>query len=399
MATMAGAFLVFNSGSSSFKFSVFDGGVTDAYIYGQADQLNTPQARIRGAACGEEFNNVIANANHHSAIQHLITLLSKHGITEKTLAGAGHRVVHGGEQFSASALITPSVINAVEQCIPLAPLHNPASIDGIKLLQQAFPELSHIAVFDTAFHQTLPEHAYLYGLPYDLYEKHGIRRYGFHGTSYRYISEQAVPHKLTNGAHHHLLVAHLGNGCSACAISGGKSLDTTMGLTPLEGMVMGSRSGSVDPGLGQFLQHTLGWSQSKTYQTLNTQSGLLGVSGVSNCMRELLNAKPNAIGAQRAIALFCYRAASEILRISTALPQVDALIFTGGIGENAAPIREQIVNHLQVLNIALNPSANIQNGANTEGYIGQEGSIPVWVLPTNEERMIALDCKRIIQKG
>jgi acetate kinase len=312
----------------------------------------------------------------------------------------GHRVVHGGEKFRSSVLITDEVLRGIEDCIELAPLHNPANIKGILAAREIFGHaLPQAAVFDTAFHQTLPAHSYLYAIPYQFYRRHRIRRYGFHGTSHRYIAYRYrtinnIPREKVN-----IITLHLGNGCSVAAIKGGNSIDTSMGFTPLEGLVMGTRSGDIDPAILEFINAKEGLSMSEVETMLNKQSGLLGISGLTNDMRELL-AEAEESGDRRArlaIEIFCYRARKYIGSYLAAMNGADAVIFGGGIGENSPKIRAMICEGLSWLGIELDRERNEAMTGGREGVISKDSSrVKVWVIPTNEELLIARDTVRLI---
>ncbi len=312
----------------------------------------------------------------------------------------GHRVVHGGERFTHSVLITDEVLRGIEDCIDLAPLHNPANIKGINAAREVFGKgLPQVAVFDTAFHQTLPDYAYLYALPYQLYRRHRVRRYGFHGTSHRYVAYRYrqlknIPRDQTN-----IVTLHLGNGCSAAAIKAGNSIDTSMGLTPLEGLVMGTRSGDIDPAIIEFVEAKEGLSARETEALLNKQSGLLGVSGLTNDMRELLDeARENDDRRARlAIEIFCYRARKYIGSYLAAMDGADAVVFAGGIGENSAEVRAKICGGLGWLGLELDPGRNAEMVGGREGLITKDSSrLSAYVIPTNEELLIARDTVRVI---
>src|SRR5829696_6233738 len=315
----------------------------------------------------------------------------------------GHRVVHGGEHFTKSVLITDEVVRAIEDCIELAPLHNPANIQGIVAARTTFGvALPQVAVFDTAFHQTLPEQAFLYALPYQLYRRHRIRRYGFHGTSHRYVAYRyrklkGIPRDATN-----IITLHLGNGCSIAAIREGNSIDTSMGLTPLEGLVMGTRSGDLDASIVDLIATKEGLSSREVESLLNKQSGLLGISGLTDDMRELLAEahEHDDRRARLAIEIFCYRARKYIGSYLAAMNGAEAIVFTGGIGENAAEIRARIWDGLQWIGIELHEELNRSHTGGREGLISKEGSRPaVYVIPTNEELLIARDTVRCVSAG
>ncbi|MFN7930952.1 MAG: acetate kinase [Blastocatellia bacterium] len=317
------------------------------------------------------------------------------------IQAVGHRVVHGGERFVSSVLIDEQVLRGIEDCIDLAPLHNPANIKGILAVRELLgARLPQVAVFDTAFHQTLPEHAYLYALPYQLYRRHRVRRYGFHGTSHRYIAFRYRQLRKMPREEVNIITLHLGNGCSATAIKGGNSLDTSMGLTPLEGLMMGTRSGDVDPSLLDFIATKEGLSAREVESLLNKQSGLLGISGLTHDMRDLLdeahtNKDRRAI---LAIQLFCYRVQKYIGAYLAAMNGTDALIFAGGIGENSAEIRAQICAGLSWLGIRLDDERNNTMLGGREGIISTDDArLAVYVIPTDEELLIARDTVRAVE--
>ena len=312
----------------------------------------------------------------------------------------GHRVVHGGERFTRSALITDEVLRGIEDCIELAPLHNPANIQGIIAARTSLGmSLPQVAVFDTAFHQTLPEHAFLYALPYQLYRRHRIRRYGFHGTSHRYVAYRyrklrGIARDATN-----IITLHLGNGCSVAAIKGGDSLDTSMGFTPLEGLVMGTRSGDLDASIVDLIAVKEGLSTHEVETLLNKESGLLGISGLTDDMRELLAEahEHDDRRARLAIEIFCYRARKYIGSYLAAMNGTESIVFTGGIGENSAEIRAKICEDLNWLGVELDPELNSKHGAGKDGKIsGDSSRVSVYVIPTNEELLIARDTVRVV---
>ncbi len=312
----------------------------------------------------------------------------------------GHRVVHGGEQFTKSVLISDEVLRGIEDCIELAPLHNPANIQGIIAARAALGVgVPQVAVFDTAFHQTLPEHAFLYALPYQLYRRHRIRRYGFHGTSHRYVAYRYRKLKRITRDETNIITLHLGNGCSIAAIKGGNSLDTSMGFTPLEGLVMGTRSGDLDASIVDLISAKEGLSAREVETLLNKQSGLLGISGLTDDMRELLAEahEHDDRRARLAIEIFCYRARKYIGSYLAAMNGADAIVFTGGIGENAAEIRTKICADLTWLGVELDAELNSNHGAAKDGHISSEASrVSVYVIPTNEELLIARDTVRVV---
>lgn len=382
--------LVINCGSSSIKFALVDPEQAQFAISGLAERLGSADAVLHWQRDGIKHSQVIAGDDHRAALAHLLQRVQE--TTGGHLHGIGHRVVHGGEHFTRAQRLDDEVIAAIRAVAPLAPLHNPAGLLGIEAALALYPQLPQVAVFDTAFHQSLPEHAFRYAVPEQLYRDHGVRRYGFHGTSHRFVSVRAAELSGLPVEDSAWLVAHLGNGCSTCAVVNGQSRDTSMGLTPLEGLVMGTRSGDVDPNLHSHLSRTLGWSLAQIDRMLNHDSGLLGLSGLSNDMRSLEQARDEGhAGATLAIEVFCYRLAKSLAAMSCALPRLDGLIFTGGIGENSPLIRSKTVAHLSLLGLKLDETANDRCLRGVSGPIHAQDHIRVLVVPTNEERQIALD--------
>jgi acetate kinase len=385
-----GSVLVINCGSSSIKFSVVDHETSSHVIRGSVERIGEEKALLKYTAAHGKGSQSLGALDHEQALQSISALLNERAGLQKELGAVGHRVVHGGETFSASSQIDEQVLSVIKGCNHLAPLHNPANLLGIRTAQRLFPGLPQVAVFDTAFHQTLAQRAYLYPIPYNLYKEHGIRRYGFHGTSHRFVTERAAALLGKPPGECAFISVHLGNGCSACAVLGGKSVDTTMGLTPLEGLVMGTRSGDIDPGLHAHLQGQLGWTLDQITDVLNNESGLLGVSGLSNDMRKLVGAA--TAGNERAglaIEVFCYRLAKAIAALFVSLGRVGTVIFTAGIGENAPPIRAKVIQQLGLFGFELDPERNAIHGARTNGCITRDGDRIVMVVPTDEELMIA----------
>jgi len=405
--------LVLNCGSSSVKFQLI---ATDL------DQIakNTDHRLARGnieriggeaivtleAAGHEPVRSTAALRDTQAAVEFIIRWACSpdSGIAElKSVAdihAVGHRVVHGGERFTHSVLITDEVLRGIEDCIDLAPLHNPTNIKGILAARQVFGSgLPAVAVFDTAFHQTLPEHAYLYALPYQLYRRHRIRRYGFHGTSHRYVAYRYRQLRGIARAETNVITLHLGNGCSIAAIRAGDSVDTSMGLTPLEGLVMGTRSGDIDPAIVDFVAAKEGLSSQEVETLLNKQSGLLGISGLTNDMRELLAeaSENNDRRARLAIEIFCYRARKYIGAFLAAVGGADAIVFTGGIGENSAEVRAKICAGLEWMGVKLDDERNAAHRNGCEGLITSDSSaLAVYVIPTDEELLIARDTVRCV---
>jgi acetate kinase len=389
--------LVINCGSSSIKLALIEPSTGETPWHALGERLGTREAQLSVTSEGEgeqPRSQAISGAAHDGALDAALNQLPN-----LPVAAVGHRVVHGGEAFSESVVLDARTIAAIEACSDLAPLHNPANLSGIRAAMKRRPDLGQVAVFDTAFHHTLPPRAFHYAVPSELYEKHKVRKYGFHGTSHRYVAERAAellerPLETLN-----LVTAHLGNGASAAAIAAGRSVDTTMGLTPLEGLVMGTRSGDVDPNLHQFLAEHAGLTLDQVTDLLNKQSGLLGLSGESNDMRNLLQLEADGHARARlAIDVFCYRLAKALLAMCAALPAIDAFVFTGGIGEHAAPVRERCVRSLAVFGVSLDAELNAEHGRNSSGTISAAASrVRVMVVPTNEELVIAREAMRLLQ--
>jgi acetate kinase len=389
--------LVLNCGSSSAKFAVMDAANSRELVSGIAQRLGSPQASLDWKRDGEKSSRALPGAGHDAALRAVVELLRQLGLADELL-GIGHRVVHGGSKFSGSMLITPEVVAKIEECIPLGPLHNPPNLVGIRIAQELFPGLPEVAVFDTAFHQTMPPVAYTYPVPHEWPERYGVRRYGFHGTSHRFVARQALVQTGLSPTDHAIVTAHLGNGCSCTAVKDGKSVDTTMGLTPLEGVMMGTRSGSVDPAIVGHMATALGQPADKILEALNKQSGLLGVSGLSNDMRTVEEAagKGNE-RARLALEVFCYVLAKALSALVVPLGRLDALIFTGGIGENSAPVRARVLAQLGFLGLTLDPALNEKHGRGESGRITTGRKPQALVVPTNEELMIALDTVEIAE--
>lgn len=382
--------LVLNAGSSSLKFEI----VTDRWVRvarGEVERIGGHATLSLQTAAGERNQIDAPVADARAAVD---LVLRKAIPSGQSIQAAGHRVVHGGERFHTSVLITPAVLNGIRECIELAPLHNPANINGIEAVQAILgPSLPQVAVFDTSFHQQLPEHAYLYPLPYAFYQQFKVRRYGFHGTSYRFLWSRYAALTGSSSERAKVIALHLGNGCSVCAIEGGRPIDTSMGFTPLEGLMMGARSGDIDPSLVTYLSEKTSQTPGQIESVLNNQSGLLGVSGLTNDMRDLLK-EANQNGNQRAqlaIEMFCYRARKYVGAYLAALGGADAIIFSAGIGEHTPEIRARICQKLGWCGLRIDDSRNA-------AAIGKEGAITtadsaltVWVIPTDEELMIAQD--------
>lgn len=388
--------LVLNCGSSSLKSALLHSETGEVLLSALAEKIGTDDAFITVKYAGQKNTLPLADSGHTGAVATLMQQLTQYQLAEQ-VAAVGHRVVHGGERFKASCLIDDAVLAGIEACIPLAPLHNPANLAGIRAAQAIFADLPQVAVFDTAFHQTMPEHAYVYAVSRQLYREHGLRRYGAHGTSYRFVAAETARLWGRSQQDLRLVIAHLGNGASITAVRHGQSCDTSMGLTPLEGLVMGTRSGDIDPSVFGFLADNAGMSVEETTKMLNKDSGLLGLSELSNDCRTLEEAAANGhAGARLALTVFAYRLAKYVAAMAVASGGLDALVFTGGIGENSDSIRRQVVEYLSFLNIKLDEQANRQARFGQSGVISSKDSgVAVWVVPTNEELMIAQDTARL----
>lgn len=388
--------LVLNCGSSSIKYAVIEPQLGTVEVSGLAQRIGTPQASIDHRDSKEKSSQEFPNIDYRSAVQEIVRYIRKYDHIFAKILAVGHRVVHGAEHFSESVLITQEIIEAIRASIHLAPLHNPANIVGIEEAQKVFPSIPQVAVFDTAFHQTMPSHAYVYPIPYDYYKKKGVRRYGFHGTSHRYVCQQAATMLNKPLEKCSLITAHLGNGCSAAAILHGKSIDTTMGLTPLEGLMMGTRCGDVDPSVLAYLVDNLGYDIHRITEILNKESGLFGVAGVSGDMRSIEERMANGDRrAHLAFEIFCYRLAKYIGALAIPLGSFDAIVFTGGIGENSDLVRARTIEWLKIFDLHLDAKRNSVHGKNSNGIITVEGGRIAMVVKTNEELLIARDAAMI----
>ena len=393
--------LVLNCGSSSLKFAIIDAQTGDDKISGLAECFGLENSRIKWKTDGEKHEAALgAFTAHREAVEYIVNkILAGQPELAAEIQAVGHRIVHGGEKFTRSMIIDESVIKGIEDCASLAPLHNPAHLIGIRAAIASFPKLPQVAVFDTAFHQSMPDHAYIYALPYKLYREHGIRRYGMHGTSHLFVSREAAkmlnkPIEETN-----VICAHLGNGASVTAIKGGKSVDTSMGLTPLEGLVMGTRCGDIDPSIIYHLVHQLGYTLEEVNNLMNKQSGLLGISELTNDCRGIEEGYADGHkGATLALEIFCYRLAKYIASYTVPLGRLDAVVFTGGIGENSDLIREKVLNMLAIFNFHVDSERNKAARFGKQGIITQDKGTIAMVIPTNEEWVIAEDSIRLINK-
>lgn len=384
------ALLLLNSGSSSIKFAVYDDTGSFTCLWrGGVESIGADDARLLAQSeVGEQIDQAIAAPNHDSALNVLLTWLDD-ACAGIPLRAAGHRVVHGGVNFSAPVLVTPQIQRELQTLCPLAPLHQPHNLHGIEVLARLRPQLPQIACFDTAFHHNMPALAQLFALPREITEA-GVRRYGFHGLSYEYIAD-VLPQYLDEMADGRVVVAHLGHGASLCALRQRNSIATTMSFSPLDGVPMATRSGTIDPSVVLYLQQTMGMDVEQVAQMLNHRAGLLGVSGVSSDMRELLASADT--DARLAVDLFVYHVVRAIGSLSAALGGLDALVFTAGIGENAVAVRERICTGCGWLGIALDAEANARQAP----CISRAGSaVSAWVIPTNEELMIARHTLRLV---
>ncbi|WP_313437440.1 propionate kinase [Atlantibacter hermannii] len=388
--------LVINCGSSSMKFSVLPQDDDQPVLSGLAERLGIDHAVITFKdRDGNKTTVALDQASHEHALSVLFARLSAQRLLE-TLCAIGHRVAHGGSDFKQSVLVTDEVIERIRALSALAPLHNPANLVGIEAARALLPALPQVAVFDTAFHQTLSPAAYTYAIPLEYQLAYQVRRYGFHGTSHRYIAAEALETLDLDPADHGIVIAHLGNGSSLCAVQNGESVDTSMGMTPLEGLVMGTRCGDLDFGAAAYLANCTGQPIDTLYKMVNNQSGLLGISGLSSDCRTLQQARDE--GHERAtlaIDVLVHRLARHIGGHVAALKRFDALIFTGGIGENSALIRELTVKRLQALGLTLDDERNQQLFGGRSGIISGTGATKIAVIPTNEEKMIAMDAAAI----
>lgn len=391
-STLTNPTLVLNCGSSSIKYALISED-NSIRITGLAENLGLDTARIKHTTInGDKLEISIPGGRHKLALQKILELLEQYHFI-----AVGHRVVHGGREYSEAVRVDEHVLDEVKRLKILAPLHNPAHALGIEAVQAIYPEIPQVVVFDTAFHQTMPPVAFRYPIPKSLYEEHRIRRYGFHGTSHAYVSERASEITQTKGPHG-WLTAHLGNGCSATAIYDGKSLDTSMGLTPLEGLMMGTRSGDVDPSLHMHLKRQLDMSLEDIDAMLNKESGLLGISGLSNDLRTVEEAANEGHqDAKLAIEMFCYRVGKYLASLSCALPELTGIVFTGGIGENSVTTRTRILEVMRHFGIKVDANKNAGLFGGSEGSFHAEDShLELWVVPTDEECRIAQETREAL---
>ncbi len=392
--------LVLNCGSSSLKYEVYDMPEQRSLGKGIVERIGEKKGKISQDSINGKYSLEAEIPDHRVAMTLVSQALTdaRNGILEKIsdIGGIGHRVVHGGEEYSQSVIIDEKVMAAIEKNIEIAPLHNPANLTGIKAAEALLPDRKQVAVFDTAFHQTLPPSAYLYGLPRDLYEKFKIRKYGFHGTSHRYVAAEAIRMLKRSPENTNVISCHLGNGASITAISKGKSIDTSMGFTPLEGLVMGTRSGDIDPAIILFLLER-GYTPAQVNELLNKKGGLLGLSGISNDLRDLEKAAENGNKhAVEALEVYAHRIRKYIGAYAANIVKVDVLVFTGGIGQYGTRMRERICHRLENIGIFMDYRKNLENGP-SPGIISTDYSpTTIMVVPTNEELQIAKDTYELI---
>ena len=394
--------LVINCGSSSLKFQLINSDSEDVLAKGLCERIGIDGRLVYQPANGDKETTEAAMPTHKQAIQMVLDALmnEKTGVIKSLdeVDAVGHRVVHGGEKFASSVVINDEVMAAIEECNDLAPLHNPANLIGIRACQELMPKAPMVAVFDTAFHQTMPEKAYLYGLPYEYYEKYKVRRYGFHGTSHSFVSKHAAEFLGLDLNNSKIVVAHLGNGASISAVVNGKCVDTSMGLTPLEGLVMGTRSGDIDPAIMEFVAKKENLDIAGVMNVLNKKSGVEGLSGgLSSDFRDLEEGmdKGNKL-AENAIEVFCYRVAKYIGSYVAAMNGVDAIAFTAGVGENDKVARKEICSYLGYLGVKIDDAANDVRGKNAV-ISAADSKVKVMLIPTNEELAIARETKRLTQ--
>ena len=393
--------LVVNTGSSSLKYQLIDSENEKVMAKGLCERIGLVNG-IHTYTCtdGSSFTQECVMRDHSYAFKIMLYPLisSEHGFLKSVsdIDAVGHRIVHGGERFSKPVIIDESVLKTIEECVDLAPLHNPAGILGIRVCQDVLRDIPMVAVFDTAFHQTIPDYAYMYAIPYEMYEKYGVRKYGFHGTNHKYVSQRAseIINKPLDKIK--IISCHLGSGASICAIDRGKSIDTSMGFTPLAGLAMGTRSGTIDPSIISYIMEKKNMTVEEVNDYLNKQSGLLGVSGISSDFRDLIKAKSEGNKrASLALSIFAYRVKKYICEYVGIMGGIDALIFTAGVGENNAFIREHITTNLDIFGIKLDKKKN--NTLKGEADISETNQFRILIIPANESLEIARQCKSLLE--
>lgn len=383
--------LVLNAGSSSLKYSLLDGATGEAEASGSVERIGEGSGTLTHSVGGEDHTEERRVADFEDALRSALDAFERHGpaIDKDDLAAVGHRVVHGGDLFAEPVVVDDRLLDTVEDLVPLAPLHNPANLEGLRVARRLFPDVPQVAVFDTAFHQTMPEHAYTYAVPLAWREEHRIRRYGFHGTSYAFVSRRAAelldrPLEDTN-----LVVLHLGNGASAAAVRGGRSVDTSMGLTPLEGLVMGTRSGDLDPAIHGHLHRELGWSLEEVDRALYRESGLIGLAGVNDFREVTERRAAGDAAATLAFDVYAYRVRKYVGAYYAALGELHAVVLTGGVGQHSAVLRAAALDGLSRLGIVLDPSRNEARASGARVVSADDSEVAVLVVPTDEEWEIA----------
>lgn len=393
--------LVLNCGSSSVKFQLIDTSAQCLLAKGVVEKIGFENAIFNYTSLKDAERKkklILPLKNHETAIHMVVDHLTSGEMAVLSevseIEAVGHRVVHGGENFSGARLLEPEVIMALTECIELAPLHNPPNLQGIAVAKKILPQVPQVGVFDTAFHQTMPEYAFIYGIPYDLYEKYRIRRYGFHGTSHSYVSKKAAEQLGRPLGELKIITCHLGNGCSIAAVDKGRSIDTTMGFTPLEGLIMGTRCGDIDPAIITFLMKKENLSPDQINDILNKKSGFLGISGLSNDLRDVEDAMDTNQRCNLALTAAAYRIKKYIGSYTAALGGLDCLVFTGGIGEKSPIMRRLILTGMEYFGIDFDSDANEKNAASLS-----TGRTPVYIIPTNEELEIATETAEIVTRS
>ena len=394
--------LVLNCGSSSIKYALYNMDDKSVMTSGGAERVGLDGAFVKVKLPNGEKKTVMHDIPEHTeGVKFIFSLLTdpEIGVIKdlNEIDAVGHRMVHGGEKFNKSVVLTDEVLKTFEECIDLAPLHNPANLKGVKAVSELMPGLPQVGVFDTAFHQTMPAHSYLYAIPYELYEKYGVRRYGFHGTSHRYVSKRVCDFLGVNPADKKVITCHIGNGGSIAAVDGGKCIDTSMGLTPLEGLMMGTRSGDIDGGAITFLEKKLGLDADGMSNLLNKKSGVLGITGISSDMREIESA--NDEGNERAklaLDMYSYRIKKYVGAYAAAMGGCDIIVFTAGVGENQASMREDVCKNMEYMGVKLDVEKNKTIRGEEAIISTPDSKVTVCVIPTDEELMIATDTMNLL---
>ncbi len=388
---MSSRVLVLNGGSSSLKYSLLDGETGEAAATGLVERIGEPRGLLRHLSDGGEFTTQDHFATMADALSAVVDVFEAQGqsLSEAGIAAVGHRVVHGGSRFREPIVVDDAVMAAVAELIPLAPLHNPANLEGLRVARRLFPDVAHVAVFDTAFHQTLPPEAWTYAVPLSWRDEHQVRRYGFHGTSHAFVSREAAHHLRKPLDQTNLIVLHLGNGASATAVRGGRSVDTSMGLTPNEGLVMGTRSGDIDPALTAYMCRHLGWSVDEVDNALNRDSGLKGLTGNNDFREVLAQLAQGDPKARLAFDVYAYRIRKYVGAYIAVLGTVDAVVFTGGVGLHVPEVRSAALSGLEGLGIEIDEQLNHARGGQSRAVSTRTSRVQVLVVPTNEEWEIA----------